>query len=822
MLPVLLALIPFLGDVVHTRDGKKVEGRILEYETYVDVEVDPPPGKPIPKPVRILRRDILKIDLAPDFIHCPEVINFPFETIDKADYKYFAANGSILCLPQPPAKKVTAVDLRLGKKTWEMDLPNRVGELVVGGRTLFVMQRDKEVDDTKKIKINGAPFSKDVHRLTVTALDIESGQVLWKTMFDNNDRKDQLWEYLEVLPPSLHFLQDRMVIRSLKIGYPMDAAMNVDKKTSQRYVSFVSYDPGDKKILGRADSSDAAEYGGVPYFAGDQVVAQVNLGGARWKLCCVGMNNGRLRWQSDVFAQGRMLDVTEEFAYIADTATLFAYSVKNGKKDANWSIDLSGGLVAGVDLNHVYLFRHKRAPRAIVAYDVKKGTEAWKIDMPDADELSLLLFAGHRLLYTNKMNSVFCYDTLAKKEMWRWTGVGTSYASYPRVQGSSLSFYKDGRVTTLDLDTGRKIWDVKLQYQTILQAADAGIMAKQLQGTDIIRERPPAKGAVFFTPTGTPLKNAIGEDAWSVPSIENGVLTTLSSGGQLAAIDLKELKILWIQKVLTQPVTSLAPPIVHAKGVAISTGGETLLLDPEAKTKQASFKHLPLRADRQAEVTPQGMLAVSSGGAAMVDLATGQKAWETPLRGVNTHAVAGDRVYVLTSQNLQPLDLKTGAPGDVLAIPRNATLVASDGKRVWAATGPYGLIETASDTEFKPLFRPTQQDPRVAIKGFKGGLTAADGAVFYSHADGTVARFEAGAEKPTWTYETPGYTSPLLVHGGRLWFSSWGKGLYGLNLKTGVLEWNREGFRDANLFTPFVRDGKVCFWSSDGWLVATE
>ena len=32
------------GDVVHTRDGKKFEGKLVEYDFFVDVEADPPPA----------------------------------------------------------------------------------------------------------------------------------------------------------------------------------------------------------------------------------------------------------------------------------------------------------------------------------------------------------------------------------------------------------------------------------------------------------------------------------------------------------------------------------------------------------------------------------------------------------------------------------------------------------------------------------------------------------------------------------------------------------------------------------------------------------
>jgi outer membrane protein assembly factor BamB len=818
---MIFLMVLLVGDVIHTRDGHTVEGRILDYESYIDVEPDPQPGKPLPKPVRILRRDILKIDLAPDFIRYPDLMPFPFEEIERADYKYFGAGGMILCLPQPPARKVFAVDLRAAKKVWELELPNRIGEPVVGGRTVYFCQREKDVDDTKKIKINGTPFSKDVHKLIVTAADLSTGQVLWKQVFDNNDRKDQLWEYIETVPPSLHFLPDRLVIRTLKLGWPMDAAANVDKKSSQRYVSFISFDPAEKKVLVRTDSSDASEYGGYPYFSGDSILTQVGLGTGRWKLCNVAMNTGRLRWQTDPIPQGRIFDVTDDFAYVAEGPTLYAYAVKTGKKDDKWSIDATGGTISAVDLNYVYLYRTKRSPRAIVGFDTRKGTEGWKIDMPDGEDYAHLMLAGHRLLYTTKGNSIACFDTLAKKELWRWAAPLQNPVLFPRVMGSALSFYKDGRLVLLDLDTGRKIWEVRQPYQTILQSGDGGIMGKQLQGHDLLRERPLPKGATFLTPTGTPLRFVLGDDAWSVPAVEKGILTSMSTGGQLASLDLKTRELLWIQKVTTQTVSPLTAPIVHEKGIAVFAGGDTLLFDPEAKTKRSAVRHLPLRPDRQGEVTPLGMLAVAPTGVSMVNLSTGEKAWDTPLHGVGAYGVFGGQAFVQTSQNLQILDLKTGAAGDALAIPRSASLIATDGKTIWAASGPFGLFEMSSESEYKSLFKPQRQDQKMVLKGFRGALAAGDGAVFYSHADGELSRFEPGAEKPTWTYETPGMTSSLLVHGGRLWFAAWGKGLYGLNLKTGVLEWNREGIRDANLFTPILWEGKPAFWSTDGWLVTS-
>jgi outer membrane protein assembly factor BamB len=149
------------------------------------------------------------------------------------------------------------------------------------------------------------------------------------------------------------------------------------------------------------------------------------------------------------------------------------------------------------------------------------------------------------------------------------------------------------------------------------------------------------------------------------------------------------------------------------------------------------------------------------------------------------------------------------------------TQLAAEGGRVFAATGPYGFGEAGSGIDFRPVFKSGLQNPGIAVK-FRGALAAGAGHVYYAHADGVMSCFEGGAEKTAWTFSAQGFTSPLLVHGGRVWLAAGGRGLYGLNAKTGAVEWSVEPVPDASAFTPFLWDGKPAFWSSDGWLVTTE
>ena len=831
MTALLLAALslPLFGDVVHTRDGKKIEGKVIEYEFFVDVEQDPPPavpaGKTAPPPTRILRRNVLKIDYTPDFIHFPELIPWPQEQLEKANYLFMPCGPSILCLPKhdDPHVRVFAVDLREGKVAWHLDLPNRIGETVVAGRTVYFMQREKTDDPKKKVKINGVAAPKEIHRLTVTAVEIATGAEQWKAVFDNSEAVKQHWEFIPIFPPVLYVLPDRISIRTMKLSYPMDGAGNVNKDQPTRMVNFSSFDPAAKKIIASIDSKLEAESMGIAYFSEDQVISQVYEGGARFRLSGISLRDGKPKWQSEQYSQGMLFDVTEEFAYVSDSRELFTYSVKNGTKTQKWSIDVLGGKVAGIDLNYIYLYRDSKDPKAIVGFDPKKGNEVWKIDFPEKGALKHLLFAGHRLLYTDQFNTIYCFDTLAKKEMWRWSGIRNGFVDFPRVMGSTLSFFKDGLIIQLDLETGRKIWEVKSEHQSVMQAGDAGVKCNHIKRTDILRERKLPKGAEFFLSTGTPLKYHIGVpltfiDEWSIPAIGKDAIYSISTTGLLAAVDTKEQKLLWTQRISNLAIKPLSPPIVHSKGIAVNTGAETVSYDFDGKTKQWSAKHFVLRPDRQCEVTSEGLLTVGPRGAALLDPSTGKPIWETPLKNITGHSVSQGKIYAWSSREMTELDLKKGAAGDPTTVPTGISLLATEGKKMFAAIGPYALYDLTSD-EPKLALRPKQQDMQISAKGFKGSLVMADGAAFYTHTDGQVVRYEPGADKPTWTFDTPAFTSPLLVHAGRLWFAAGGQGLFALNLKSGAVEWKLDGLPDAKLFTPFLRGGKVAFWSSDGWIV---
>jgi outer membrane protein assembly factor BamB len=194
--------------------------------------------------------------------------------------------------------------------------------------------------------------------------------------------------------------------------------------------------------------------------------------------------------------------------------------------------------------------------------------------------------------------------------------------------------------------------------------------------------------------------------------------------------------------------------------------------------------------------------------------------WDSPAQGVHTYLLAGDKVYAATNTTLVKLDAKTGAVEETQPA-RGVTALAWDGKRLVAATGPFGFGFFEPPEEFKPAYRTREQAAPIAQK-FRGWVAVSGSDVIFSNADGEVACFEGGeGGKVAWSFKTPAYTSLLLVHDGKVWFASHQQGLFGLDAKTGSIAWKRERIDAAN-YLPFLWEGKPAFWSNEGWILTPE
>lgn len=801
-------------DAVVARDGRRLEGRISEYGQIVEVEA--PDGKR----TRLYGWEVTRREPGGEWPRCPEVLPFPADLLEKIEYDYASYRRILVALPKVAGRKIVAVDLAAAKRLWELDVPDQVVPPVVAGSAIYFVQAVKELDESRKLKFGGSAMAKEVHRITIKAVDLETCETRWSHTFDNNDRRDVFWTVAANPAPTLHFLPDRVALRIAKDAWPVDSMGNCDKTRPQKYATFVSYDPLQKRVTSSVDSPDAAEAGGRPWFTPETIVLQVFTTAVSWRLVGIGLRDGKKKWETDGIT-GTLHEVGDEVAYASDLTHFHAISLKTGKRLEKGVHELNGGHVADLQGGFAYLYRNKRAPKQIEVLDLKKGAVAFKIPVPEDDEYAHLRLLGNRLLFTDRINRIHSVDLGTRKEAWVWQGAGPAFLQSPALLGGALGFYKDGRITLLEPAGGQKIWEVKGPYRTVVPVGDEGFLAIRNPGADLVRRRRFERPGVFLTPGDVPLRYAWGGDeAWAPPAVTDGVAYTLASGplGTVAlAVDLKDRKVVWTERLARTQVAPLAPPAVHEGVYAAAVPGEVQAWALSNKGRVYAARHQAFTAERPFAEQAGAWFACSPGvPLSAIDFATGKRLWDSPARGVVAYALAGDVLHAVTHAQYHRIDAKTGAVQESSPVARGATAVAADGARVYVAAGPYGFGVPGAEG-LRPRFTAKATDPKIALR-FRGSLALAPEGVVYAHADGAVGYWKDGAEKPEWSVTTPAFSSPVLVHGGKAWFAAAGLGLAGVDLKDGRFAWKLEA-SDAAIFTPTLWEGRPAFWSADGWLI---
>lgn len=812
---LLALLLPLAPDVVNTRQKKTIEGRILDFPQHV--EVTQADGKKVVIP----RQDIAWIEIAPNLIECPEIIPFPADQIDKAVYDFISFENTLVGLPRPPDRKIVAVEiLPKIRKAWELDLPGRIGDVLVCGRTLYLLQREESVDDTRKIKVAGAPFSRKVHKITVTAVDFVSGQTAFKFAVDNSEGKKELWEFAPGAPVLLAS-PDRALLRVVKTGWPMDAKGNVDKAQTRTAASLYTWDVKTKRLSENSESGLTSDPKARLFLHEDQLVTLTPTGSLQFALQSTGLPDGKSRWKTEDIG-GRFYDIVGDQAYVMDNTHLYAWSLKTGKKVEKWAIQHSDGLIEAVDYDYVYHYRRRQEPRAIVGYDVRKAEKAFEIPIPERDDFRHEKLVGHRLIYTDRAQTLRAFDTLQKKLLWEWKGSGTGVMANLSLVGSGLTFFKDQKVHHLDLNTGALAWAVRGNFRGLAPVGDAGALVFRMPlGMDVLRRRAaPPEGARFFNANGTPLKFSLGEDLWSVPAGAGDLIYSLASSGTCYAIDLKKNEVAATIKVVGSATAPIQPPFLLKNRLAVSAAGATHVFDTGTRNRLFQVPDTAGRADRTPLIA-DGLLTLSGGLLQLSDGETGKRIWASQARGLRDFILSGKKASAISTQGLVRVDLNSGETDDTCASPPGVSLLAEDGKRLYAAVGPFLVGEARPGDDFRELYKSPQQDAKILFL-FKGWLAATGGKVVFSHAGGEVTGIDPDVrnedKRAVWSFPVPEFTSALLAHEGRVWFSAPGKGLFGLNAATGAEEWKLE-VSDATLFAPFLFEGKPAFWSSEGWMI---
>ncbi len=792
--PLLLSLIALAQgtDVLRTRDGREWSGRIREYDRFVELE------QPDGSLQRVPRPGILSFHPAPA-LRSPEPVPFPSELLERGDHDFLAAPGVLFAAARPPGRRLTAIDLASGGRIWDSDRPLRTGAPLLHHRTLYLLERAPST---------GAPPA-STPRLTHHAVDPATGETRRSLVLESADRKEFASNILLQPAPSLHVLADRLAVRTFRQA-PDGGA---------RWTALSFVDPKGLTLAGHLENPALPALGGRPTFLADRVITQL-FSGTQWRLAALGLRDGSLLWQTP-WMSGRLHDVHDDAAWFAapGSGRLSAVDLQSGRIHDTFGVDLDGAVVADVDETRAVLMGGPKAPSQLRLVELRTGTVLWSLPPAPAEDLRFLLRIGHRIFLAAPAGALRCFDLNARKELWTWSGAGGGAVQHPAALGDGLLFFKDGRATLLDQESGLVRWELKTPWRGLQVLGSEAILAPRAAGMDLIRPRTLPPGGRFVGPGELPLCFSLGDETWCPPAFSGGLLYTVSARGRLVALEEETRRVRWELPLSTIPLPGPAAVTVHGARAVVTFGQEAQLIDLEGRKRLQAARHTPYVGGGHPPFGPSGFVLSTPAGLSCLD-GSGTEVWASPLRPVFATAASRDAMAVLAASELHVLSLGSGTTRWTIPAPPGSTLIAFDGTTAVCAQGPSGWHGPDAVGQLHSRFQAKEKDSR-KWGGFRGQLALADGRVYYAHADGELGCFEAASGKAIWSVPTPAFVHSLRLHEGRLWYSARDGGLHGIDRATGKTEWTRPR-RDVEAWTPVLRGNRVVWWSSEGWLIEPE
>jgi len=808
----LLALLALLADVVHTKDNKKLEGRVYDFCGFVEVvQADG-------KRVRVDRSQIARIEREARLLAFPDHRSFPHDVLKDVTFDYVTQYNVLVATPKPPQDKAYAVDADTGRQLWELPCKLAPMKPVFYGTWVIVVTKEKTVDEKQRYKWQGANYAKDVETLTFTGFDLVTHQQAWQFKLDNNDRGDVLYGFQDA-NLAIHGLRNHILLRVGKSGHPMDRTGTIDRNVTQVWTDFYFWSP-EKQKLERNFRSDEVHKGTTLLVNDEHFVYYTVPRKDNFRVTSLGLRDGKNRWQTEEFL-AQPVAVTDDRVIVRDEEKMWAYWLKNGKKDEKWGISHTGSYYVAYDEDNLYVFRTTRAPRAIVAFDWKKGQQQFAVPMPDADKFEFRFLSGSLLVYTNMKYEIFAFDVVKRAPAWSWTPSGNGYPKNFMAVGGAIVLYKDGRVTAIEITTGRHAWSVPaMEYLHIQEAGDRGVICFKRSGTDLVRERVVPAKSIFLSDVKSPLRYTQNVDLLSAPAFADGLVWTVSNRGQLLGVNL-ETRTIAVEIPIGSTGTTLPfGPAARGSTVVATWGGKAFLFDGKTREKKGEWNTRPTRGPFPFEWAGDKLFIPEGAGLMLLDPAAGKEAWRGECGYVSDVRVVGSGVYVLEGSHLHELELGTGRKVRTLKVPDATTFIGAGKGAVYAARQGYRLACLKDDGDEQWAIQSDNQDPKVATT-FRGHLEFGDGTAYWANADGRLLCVNLADGRTAWTYAIKDFCGRIVQRAGKLFFTAPGLGLVTLDAKTGQ-ELARENVPDVERFIPFVLGDKGCFWSTDGWMIPGE
>ena len=255
-------------------------------------------------------------------------------------------------------------------------------------------------------------------------------------------------------------------------------------------------------------------------------------------------------------------------------------------------------------------------------------------------------------------------------QVWRAsTGEGASrysrVLSHPIVEkGRVYAMYGAVQVSAYDAATGDRLWQVDLKPEDERGTSFGGGVAfwndrlYASTGYAQVLALDPADGKVIW-------RSSVGAPVRSAPTVSDGRVFVVTVENELAVLAADDGRRLWVHNGIPETASLLgsASPAVEGEVVVVaySSGeiyaltvetGRPLWSDSLASTR--SVDAVSALADiRGWPVIDRGRVfaASHSGRMAAIDLRTGERAWEQELGSTHSIWVAGDYVYLLSTDN---------------------------------------------------------------------------------------------------------------------------------------------------------------------------
>lgn len=285
---------------------------------------------------------------------------------------------------------------------------------------------------------------------------------------------------------------------------------------------------------------------------------------------------------------------------------------------------------------------------------------------------SVTIADGHLYTMGNKddQDTIYCFDAATGKEVWKHTHPepldprfyegGTT--GTPTIDGESVyTLSRKGKLFAFAADSGKIRWQRDIAKEHGLQIPEWGFAGSPLVRGDLL---------ILNAGThGLALKKANGGLAWSTGKESSGYATPVpfeSKGGlllavfgwrSLAAVTLKDGKVLWELPWKTEYDINAADPIISGDKMFISSGyrkgGALLTLNGEPKTIWASQNmHNQLNSSVLMGGHLYGISGQNGHGADLrcVEFETGKVLWTEKSAGFGALMAADGKLIVLSER----------------------------------------------------------------------------------------------------------------------------------------------------------------------------